>query len=145
MESLLMDENRRRNKLPHGVIVRAPGLLPMLYSPRELSEDLQIPESTLRDWLQAGAPHQRDGRSRLWINGEQFSAWVKAQQKPKAVRKLAADEAYCLHCKRVTRLESPKRRHIKGNLVHIKGLCLYCGRKINRGDRYDRTTKLPEN
>ena len=80
-----MDENRRRNKLPHGVIVRAPGLLPMLYSPRELSEDLQIPEGTLRDWLQAGAPHRRDGRNRLWINGEQFSAWVKAQQKPKGI------------------------------------------------------------
>jgi hypothetical protein len=65
MEPLLMDEHCRRNKLPHGVIVRAPGLLSMLYSPRELSEDLQIPESTLLDWLQAGAPHRRDESSRL--------------------------------------------------------------------------------
>jgi hypothetical protein len=37
--------------LPHTVIVRAPGLLPMLYRPAELADDLEIPESTLRDWL----------------------------------------------------------------------------------------------
>jgi hypothetical protein len=139
-----MEVTRRRNKLPHGVIVRSPGLLPMLYSPRELSEDLGIPESTLRDWLQAGVPHQRDARGRLWINGEEFSNWVKAQRKPKSGRKLAAGEAYCLHCGRVTRLVSPQRHHIKGNLIHIKGLCQHCGKKIIRGDRYGRTAELPQ-
>jgi len=41
----------QRIHLPRQVIVKAPGLLPMLYTVRELSEDLGMPERTLRDWL----------------------------------------------------------------------------------------------
>ena len=134
-----------RIRLPHGVIVKAPGLLPMLYIPHELAEELGIAESTLRDWLQFGAPHERDNRNRLWINGESFAIWVKAQQKPARVQKLAKDEAFCLHCNQATKLISPEVRHIKGNLVHIKGKCSVCGCIINRGDRYDRTAELPQN
>jgi len=47
-----MEVNRRRTKLPHAVIIKAPGLLPMLYTPREICEELGVAESTLRDWLQ---------------------------------------------------------------------------------------------
>ena len=35
-----MEEKSRRTKLPHTVIVKAPGLLPMLYTPREICEEL---------------------------------------------------------------------------------------------------------
>jgi hypothetical protein len=137
-----MQAKTRRNKLPQLVIVRSPGLLPMLYSLRELCEELGISDSTLRDWLQAGAPHQRDGRDHLWVNGESFSAWVKAQQKPRTHRKLEAGEGFCMHCNQITQLISPEVRHIKGKLIHIKGKCPQGGHIINRGDRYDRTTEL---
>jgi hypothetical protein len=93
-----MEGENRRTKLPHTVIVKAPGLLPMLYTPREICEDLHIAESTLRDWLHRGAPHQRDNRNRIWINGENFSVWVKEQRKPKPTHTLEKDEAYCLYC-----------------------------------------------
>lgn len=47
-------------KIPANVIVKAARLLPMQYTLREISEELDIPESTLRGWFERGAPHTRD-------------------------------------------------------------------------------------
>jgi len=44
-------------KLPHNVIVKAPGLLPMMYTLREITEHLELPMSTLRNWFKAGVPY----------------------------------------------------------------------------------------
>lgn len=140
-----MEEKSRRTKLPHTVIVKAPGLLPMLYTPREICEELDIAESTLRDWLQTGVPHQRDNRNRIWINGESFASWVDGQRKPKTLSKLNEDEAYCMHCNQVSKLISPQIHPIKGNLVLIKGTCTICGNIINRGAHRDRTSELSQN
>ena len=137
-----MEVRTRRTKLPHNVIIKAPGLLPMLYTPREICEELDIAESTLRDWLQIDVPHQRDNRNRIWINGEEFARWVNNQRKPKATNKLNEDEAYCLRCNQVSKLLSPQIQPIKGNLVLIKGTCANCGAVINRGAHRDRTPEL---
>ena len=137
-----MEVRNRRTKLPHKVIIKAPGLLPMLYTPREICEELDIAESTLRDWLQIGVPHQRDNRNRIWINGEEFARWVNNQRKPKVTNKLNEDEAYCLCCNQVSKLLSPQIQPIKGNLVLIKGTCANCGAVINRGAHRDRTPEL---
>jgi len=135
---------QRFKKLPHLVIVRAPGLLPMLYTLAELGEELNLPESTLRDWLSAGAPHTRDARQHIWINGTDFAAWVRQQRKPKAERKLTDEEAYCLRCKTVVKLLHPKTQLVKGKLIHIRGQCPGCGHTIIRGGRYGHTPKLSE-
>jgi hypothetical protein len=137
-----MEVRIHRTKLPHNVIIKAPGLLPMLYTPREICEELDIAESTLRDWLQIDVPHQRDNRNRIWINGEEFARWVNNQRKPKVTNKLNEDEAYCLRCNQVSKLLSPQIQPIKGNLVLIKGTCANCGAVINRGARRDRTPEL---
>ena len=137
-----MEVRNHRTKLPHNVIIKAPGLLPMLYTPREICEELDIAESTLRDWLQIDVPHQRDNRNRIWINGEEFARWVNNQRKPKVTNKLNEDEAYCLRCNQVSKLLSPQIQPIKGNLVLIKGTCANCGAVINRGARRDRTPEL---
>ena len=137
-----MEVRIHRTKLPHNVIIKAPGLLPMLYTPREICEELDIAESTLRDWLQIDVPHQRDNRNRIWINGEEFARWVNNQRKPKATNKLNEDEAYCLRCNQVSKLLSPQIQPIKGNLVLIKGNCANCGAVINRGAHRDRTPEL---
>ncbi len=108
-----MEVRNHRTKLPHNVIIKAPGLLPMLYTPREICEELGIAESTLRDWLQIDVPHQRDNRNRIWINGEEFARWVNNQRKPKAAKKLTEDEAYCLRCNQVSKLLSPQIQPIK--------------------------------
>ncbi|NPV78401.1 MAG: hypothetical protein HPY59_18750 [Anaerolineae bacterium] len=137
-----MEVRTHRTKLPHNVIIKAPGLLPMLYTPREICEELDIAESTLRDWLQIDVPHQRDNRNRIWINGEEFARWVNNQRKPKVTNKLKEDEAYCLRCNQVSKLLSPQIQPIKGNLVLIKGTCANCGAVINRGAHRDRTPEL---
>ena len=137
-----MEVRNHRTKLPHNVIIKAPGLLPMLYTPREICEELDIAESTLRDWLQIDVPHQRDNRNRIWINGEAFARWVNNQRKPKVTNKLNEDEAYCLRCNQVSKLLSPQIQPIKGNLVLIKGTCANCGAVINRGAHRDRTPEL---
>lgn len=137
-----MEVRIHRTKLPHNVIIKAPGLLPMLYTPREICEELDIAESTLRDWLQIDVPHQRDNRNRIWINGEEFARWVNNQRKPKVTNKLNEDEAYCLRCNQVSKLLSPQIQPIKGNLVLIKGTCANCGNVINRGAHRDRTPEL---
>jgi len=137
-----MEVRNHRTKLPHNVIIKAPGLLPMLYTPREICEELGIAESTLRDWLQIDLPHQRDNRNRIWINGEEFARWVNNQRKPKVTNKLNEDEAYCLRCNQVSKLLSPQIQPIKGNLVLIKGTCANCGAVINRGAHRDRTPEL---
>ena len=137
-----MEVRIHRTKLPHNVIIKAPGLLPMLYTPRDICEELDIAESTLRDWLQIDVPHKRDNRNRIWINGEEFARWVNNQRKPEATNKLNEDEAYCLRCNQVSKLLSPQIQPIKGNLVLIKGTCANCGAVINRGAHRDRTPEL---
>ena len=131
---------------PHCVIVRVSGLLPMLYKPGEIAEELGIPARTLYDWLNVGAPHQRDGGGHIWINGVQFYEWVDQNRRKKgAKRKLASDEAYCLRCNNIVQLINPVRHHMKGRLYLIKGICPQCGTVINRGDSDDRTRQLSQN
>jgi len=133
-----------RIRLTHSVIVKAPGLLPMLYLPAELAGELGMPARTLYDWLQAGAPHTQDTKGNLWIDGRQFAGWVATNRKAHAVReKLQDDQAYCLRCKQAVTLVKPRREQVKGMLVLIKGRCPRCGAGINRGGRSDRTFELP--
>jgi hypothetical protein len=120
-------------KSPHHVIVKAPGLLPMLYKTSELADEIQIPERTLRDWLDAGAPHQRDASNRIWINGKDFKKWVHEKRKLRNSVKLLDQQAYCLRCKTAVDLLRPERISIKGKLINIKGTCPKCGAIINRG------------
>lgn len=135
-----------RFKIPHAVIVKAPGLLPMQYTAHEIAEELKIPESTLRDWFLRGAPHFRDDHNHIWVNGQRFSAWVEEQRKSnhRSPRKLKEGEGYCMRCNRIVEMLDPIIRHIKGKLYHTKGQCPACGCTINRGGRHGRTAELPQ-
>jgi hypothetical protein len=125
----------KRIKLPHSVIVKAPGLLPMLYMVRELVDKFAIPERTFRDWLEMGAPHSRDKQSHIWIEGREFAAWVASQRKPVKAKSLTDNQAYCMRCNEVVEMLMPEIIHIKGKLVNIRGQCPQCGCTINRGGR----------
>ncbi len=134
-------------KIPHLVIVKAPGLLPMQYTAHEIAKELRIPESTLRDWFLRGAPHFRDEYNHLWVNGQKFAAWIEEKRNAKtrrSTRKLKEGEGYCLRCNQIVQMVDPIVRHIKGKLYHTKGQCPTCGCIINRGGRYGRTAEFPQ-
>jgi hypothetical protein len=125
-------------KLPRSVILRAPALLPMLYTVSEVSALLEIPDRTLRDWLALyGAPYTRDEKDHIWINGILFASWVDEMRKKKPITrvKLATNEAYCLRCNQAVKLIKPVMKPIKGKLMLIQGRCPDCGTTINRGGR----------
>ena len=139
----MVDQKRtKRTKLPHSVIVKAPGLLQMEYKVRELAEELNTPDRTIRDWLKGGAPHRRDSRGHIWIRGDEFAAWVEAQKKNKSKRKLSDDEAFCMKCNKVVILVDPEMKKIKGKLVHFTGRCISCGCKLYRGGRLGKSEEL---
>lgn len=122
-------------KLPHNVITRSPSLLPMLYKPAELAEEIKVPKRTLYDWLKLGAPHQRDELDHIWIEGRAFASWVENNRKKKvSPRKLMDNEAICLRCNMAVSLLEPETIPSgKGRLYYIKGTCPTCGNKIVRG------------
>ncbi len=126
-----------RIKLPHAVIVKAPGLLPMLYTVRELANELSMPERTLRDWLVHSAPHTRDRLGHIWVDGQAFANWVAGQRKKVLSARLNPGEGYCMNCNRIVMMLHPTRRQSSGKLVYIQGLCPHCNGRVSRGSRRD--------
>ena len=121
-------------KFSHDVIVRSPALLPMLYKPSEIADELIIPQRTLYDWLKLGAPHQRDASDHIWIDGKAFAAWVEINRKKKSIQhKMLDNEAYCFHCKQAVNLVNSEVIPVKGRLYNIKGYCPKCANTIFRG------------
>jgi hypothetical protein len=136
---LPMETVQNNNTRPHfsrTLIVKAPGLLPMLYTPSELAEVMCVAAFTVREWVKWGLPHTRDETGHIWISGTDFSAWVANNRPIHKAGRLAPDQAYCLRCRKAVELteitRSPRNMH-----VIISGTCPVCGCKINRGGRHD--------
>lgn len=128
-----MPQSLLKKHIPHSVIVKAPGLLPMLYTPSELEDELGIPSRTIRDWINSGAPHQRDNRGHIWVNGVEFAQWVEIMRKSKPSQvKMGNDEAYCLRCRKPVKLLNSQQKQ-RGKHILLTGDCPECGCTINRG------------
>lgn len=125
-------------KLPHSVIVKAPGLLPMLYKPSEIAKDLGIPDRTLRDWLDKfGAPHQRDQQDHLWIHGAEFAQWVHQVRLQKKACRLEPNQAYCLRCNQAVEFINPQPVKTIGRIKLLRSTCPHCGGVVHRGGKYE--------
>jgi hypothetical protein len=120
-------------KLPHSVIVKSTGLLPMFYTVHELVEEIAIPERTLCDWLSHGAPHTRDRLSHIWIDGRSFASWVESLPKKSNGARLKNDEGYCLSCKRAVDMLNPILYPSASRVIYIHGTCPVCNGKITQG------------
>jgi len=125
----------RSPRLPHLVIVRAPGLLPMWYSLRELAQELEVSVRSIRVWLDQGLPCRRDERGHLWIDGRQLAAWVKTSNVQRSRQSLQPHEAYCLHCRRPVTLLNPSST-CRGKQRLVRGTCAVCGHIVCRAVRH---------
>jgi hypothetical protein len=129
---------QRPPKLSHSIIVRAPGLLPMLYSPPELEAELGLPARYIRDWLEIHAiPHHRDANGFIWINGREFAAWVVRVRAARRLKTtpLAVGQAFCLRCRRAVDLVDPTTMQ-RGKVRYWCGVCPHCGLALRRGERH---------
>lgn len=107
----------------------------MLYTVSEMAAALGVPERTLRDWLDVGAPHDRDQRGHIWIHGREFARWIGEMRDPVKGRKLKDDEGYCMRCNQAVQMINVSIKAMQGKLILIRGTCPNCGCTINRGGR----------
>ena len=127
----------------HAVITKSPSLLPMLYTPAELSEELGVPAKQFRAWAKLGMPCSHDRQGHLFVNGEALASLIKANHKKGSRERLKAGEAYCLRCNKAVPMKVLTER-TNGNQVLSSGTCPLCGNKINRGGkRNDPPSQLP--
>lgn len=110
-------------------------LLDMQYSPRELAEEVGFnPDWVYMVYLPGGCPHTRDSKSHIWVNGAAFRLWFEEAYKR---RVLAANEAFCLTCRRAVDMFRPKKRR-QGGLLFYDCRCPRCGRRLARIIDYKR-------
>lgn len=126
-EDTHQDEILLRGRLNGRQRLRLSSLLDMMYRPSELAEEIGFEvRQVYRVYVPAGCPHERDQSNHIWINGKAFRTWaLEAYRK----RKLAADEAFCLTCKRPVKIVEPEYFERKG-LKYLTYSCPNCGRKL---------------
>jgi hypothetical protein len=104
-------------------------LLDMMYTPRELSEEIGISKQQIhRVYLPLGCPHTRDRIGHILINGEAFRDWVISLYQK---QKLKPNEAFCVSCKAIVEMVDPQII-CKGDLVYQLSNCDTCGNKVAR-------------
>ena len=122
----------KRKLLSREARLRARGLLDMLYKPSELADELQIDQRVIyRKLIPEGLTYIKDDAGNLWIHGPEVAAWARSLDK-KPGPTLAADEAYCLRCRKAVKLVNPKR-NTKHALTILQSQCPECGTRINKG------------
>jgi hypothetical protein len=118
-----------RGKLDRQQKLRLARLLDMMYTPRELAEEIGFnARQVYRVYVPLGCPHQRDENDRIWINGEAFREWVAATYRK---QRLADDEAFCLTCRRPVKMVDPAL-HKKNGVAYLRCQCPECGRVLAR-------------
>jgi hypothetical protein len=118
--------------LPHSVIVKAPGLLPMYYTSKDLVEELGVPSHTIKQWIENGLPYHREERNYIMVNGRDLAKWVEDQRRRKREAKLPEMHSFCLKCKTAVNMVNPVRVSA-GKRTLLKGECESCGTTVFRG------------
>jgi predicted RNA-binding Zn-ribbon protein involved in translation (DUF1610 family) len=103
------------------------GLLNMLYTPKELAEEIGISKNQIyRVYLPAGCPNKKDSHNRLLIHGTSFKEWYEVTYKKVHLEK---DQAWCVSCKKVVTVSNPERKQ-KDRLTYDLFLCPVCGKRL---------------
>jgi Zn finger protein HypA/HybF involved in hydrogenase expression len=108
---------------------RVKRLLNMLYTPKELAEEIGISKQQIyRVYIAYGCPHCKDRRGRIWVNGEEFKAWIEETYKK---HKLKPNQAYCVSCKQIVDIVEPEKVK-KDNLIFYLSVCPLCSKRVAR-------------
>ena len=102
-------------------------LLNMLYTTRELADEIGISARLIRDvYIPLGCPHTRNRQNHIMINGMVFKDWYQQLYKK---RSLALDEAFCLTCRGAVEIVDPIDNEDNG-LSYVLSECPNCGRTL---------------
>jgi len=108
---------------------RLKGLFDMLYSPRELADEIGINKDQIYIvYIPFGCSHERDDRNHILINGKEFADWYSRVYKKIRLRQ---NETFCKTCQKPVKFFKPKKTS-KGQLIYILSRCPNCGRKLTR-------------
>ena len=114
-------DGRQRNRLKR--------MLDMMYTPRELAEEIGVNvDRVYMVYIPGGCPHERDNNRHIWINGKAFRDWFEEVY---AKRNLQPGQAFCLTCKKAVEMVSPERKR-KDKLIFDLCICPNCGRKLTK-------------
>ncbi len=106
---------------------RVKGLLNMMYTPSELSEEIGFSKNQVyRVYLPAGCPCKKDQHNRILIHGSSFRDWYDTTYKKIHLEK---DQAWCVSCKKVVSVSNPDRKQ-KGRTVYDLYTCPVCGKRL---------------
>jgi hypothetical protein len=112
-------DGKQRNRLK--------GLLDMMYTPRELADEIGVNvDRVYMVYVPGGCPHERDDKRHIWINGKAFRAWFEEIY---AKRSLEPGQAFCRTCKRAVDIVEPIRKR-KDKLIYDLCICPHCGRVL---------------
>ncbi|KXK15318.1 MAG: hypothetical protein UZ14_CFX002000614 [Chloroflexi bacterium OLB14] len=104
-------------------------LLDMMYSPKELANEIGISTDMIyRGYIPLGCPHERNNLNYILINGKQFLEWYEHAYKK---IHLGKDETFCLTCKKGVKIVNQKQMQNK-DLVYLLSACPICGRKLTK-------------
>jgi hypothetical protein len=114
-------DGKQRNRLKR--------LLDMMYSPRELAEEIGVNVNRFyMVYIPGGCPNERDSLRHIWINGKDFRAWFEEVY---AKRNLQPGQAFCLTCKKAVEMINPDRKR-QDKLIYDLCNCPNCGRRLTR-------------
>jgi hypothetical protein len=117
-------------------LARLPRLLWMYYSPAELAEEIGLNVDTVyKSYIPDGLPHKRDDGGRIWIIGSHFRTWALQRFKRKPKEKMPEGCAYCMHCRKATRMVNVQTTPQNQYTAMLSGLCAECGRRTNRASK----------
>lgn len=103
------------------------GLLNMMYSPKELAEEIGINKNQIyRVYLPLNCPHEKDSLGRISIHGLSFRIWYENIYKKV---KLEKNQAWCVSCKKIVDV-SDSKRYTKGRLIYDLSTCPTCGKSV---------------
>ncbi len=108
---------------------RLKSLFDMMYSPKELAEEIGInTDQVYMVYVPLGCPQERDERNHILINGKTFFEWYT---KTYAKLQLKSNETFCKTCKQGVKIYKPKKGE-NPFVVYVLSECPNCGRKLTK-------------